>query len=197
MSKKSQEKRRNMRNRQFASIAPPGISRIPSAINILGIPPEVVRSWTAPRANAPPQPPESSPGGPGTKDNDAALAAIATNAWRAKKKMLDVETGEPKDEMRRVYRHVEAILDALTESGIEIMDPCGQAYDTGLPVRVVSSEEREGLRREEIVETLKPAIRRQGKTLQQCEVVLGVPKAPTTATSTTSAIDATQERERQ
>jgi signal recognition particle subunit SEC65 len=196
MSKKSQDKRRRMRRLQFASIGSPGISRIPSAINILGIPPEVVRSWTAPRADAGPQTQHLLSSEPVTKENDAAFAAIATNAWRAKKKMLDVETGEPKDEMRRVYRHVEAILDALTESGVEIMDPCGQAYDTGLPVRVVSSEEREGLRREEIVETLKPAVRRQGKTLQQCEVVLGVPKQ-TTATSATSPIDATQERERQ
>jgi hypothetical protein len=197
MSKQSREHRRNMRKLRFASIAPTGISGIPREINLLGISAEEVRSWTAPRSITPPQTREPLPSETGTQDTDAALAAIATNAWRAKKKMLDLETGEPKDDMRRVYRHVEAILDALSESGVEIMDPCGQAYDTGLPVRVVSSEEREGLRREEIVETLRPAVRRQGKTLQQCEVVLGVPKPPTTATSTTSSIDATQEQERQ
>ena len=33
-----------------------------------------------------------------------AIAAIATNAWKAKMKMLDTASGEVRDEMKRVYR---------------------------------------------------------------------------------------------
>ena len=185
-----------MRKVQPASIARGGRPSIPKEIDILGISPEVVRLWAAPHVGAVPQTVLPSPSEPPTGKQDAALATIATNAWRAKKKMLDVETGEPKEEMRRVYRHVEAILDALTEIGVEILDPCGQAYDTGLPVRVVSSEEREGLRREEIVETLRPAVRRHGKILQQCEIVLGVPIKTTTIAITPSLMETTQDPER-
>ena len=45
----------------------------------------------------------------------ATLIAVATNAWRAKNKMLDADSGEPRDEMRRVYRHIEGIFNAFEE----------------------------------------------------------------------------------
>ena len=44
-----------------------------------------------------------------------ALATIATNAWRTRNKMTDEDTGEAKDEMKRAYRHIEALFEALSE----------------------------------------------------------------------------------
>lgn len=87
--------------------------------------------------------------------------------------MLDLETKEPKEEFRRVWRHVEAIKDVLTEVGVDIIDWTGKRYDEGLAVKVVAEEEREGAKSAEIVETLLPTIRfRNAIHLQQGEVVV-------------------------
>jgi hypothetical protein len=107
---------------------------------------------------------------------DHVLAAVATNTWRAIQKMLDLETKEPKPEMTRIFRHIEAIQEALAEIGIETIDHTGQRFDTGSALKVVTSEKRAGLVREEIIETLKPTVRRQGRLLQQGEVIVGEPQ---------------------
>ena len=69
------------------------------------------------------------------------LGHIATNAWRAKVKMVDAETGEAKQEMQRVYRHIEAIFESLKGIGIETIDPTGRTYDSGMALKVVSFEQ--------------------------------------------------------
>jgi len=107
--------------------------------------------------------------------SDALLANVAINTWRALQKIIDVETCEPKPEMKRIHRHIEAINDALREFGVETVDHTGQRYDTGSALKVITSEKRAGLNREEIIETLKPTVRFKGRLLQQGEVVVGEP----------------------
>jgi len=107
--------------------------------------------------------------------SDTLLATVATNTWRALQKMIDVETREPKPEMKRIHRHIEAISEALREFGVETIDHAGQRYDTGSALKVITSEKRAGLNREEIIETLKPTVRFKGRLLQQGEVVVGEP----------------------
>ncbi len=104
--------------------------------------------------------------------------SIATNAWRAQQKMIDPATRQTRDEMKRVARHVDANLDALRQLGLEIDDPEGRPYDTGMALKVVSFEPVAGLSREEITETLRPSIRLQGRVLQIGEVVVGTPLQP-------------------
>jgi hypothetical protein len=106
---------------------------------------------------------------------DALLATVATNTWRALQKIIDVETSEPKPEMKRIHRHIESISEALREFGVETVDHTGQRYDTGSALKVITSEKRVGLNREEIIETLKPTVRFKGRLLQQGEVVVGEP----------------------
>jgi hypothetical protein len=107
-----------------------------------------------------------------------AFAAMATNAWRAKRKILDVETGEPRtDELKRIYRHIEAIIDALGDCGITIEDFDKRRYDTGMAVNVVSAEDRIGCKREEIIETVKPTVRKDGTMIQRADVIIATPKA--------------------
>lgn len=105
-----------------------------------------------------------------------ACAAIATNAWRAKTKMVDADTGEPKEEMKRVYRHVDAIIESLKQIGIETVDPVGRAYDSGLALHVVSFEPTQGISHEEIKETIKPSVAWQGQLIQIGEVIVGTPQ---------------------
>ena len=143
---------------------------VPFAIGVKGFD---ARSISVTLTNQVPSETSSSVGGAGL---DRAFSVIATNTWRVIQKMLDVESREPKPEMQRVFRHIEAIQDALKEIGVETIDHTGQLFDTGSAVKVVTSEKRAGLAREEIIETLKPTVRRDGRLLQQGEVVVGEPE---------------------
>jgi len=104
---------------------------------------------------------------------------IATNAWRAKIKMVDSDTGEPKEDMRRVYRHIEAVFESLKGIGIETIDPTGRAYDSGMALKVISFEQTPGLSKEEIKETIKPSVTWQGRLIQMGEVIVGTPQNET------------------
>ena len=108
-------------------------------------------------------------------DEDNALAKIATNAWRLKSKMVDPETGETRDEMKRVYRYLEAICESLGDIGVETIDETGRAYDSGMALKVIGFEETAGLFREVIKETVKPTVRRQGRRVQMGEIIVGTP----------------------
>ena len=115
---------------------------------------------------------------------DAELAklfrAIGTAAWKLAGRMLDEETKEPKDEYRRLWRHVEAVRDALAEIGVDVIDWTGKRYDEGMSLKVVSEEERPGTKEPEIIETLLPTIRfRKQVQLQQGEVVVSRPAVGT------------------
>lgn len=107
--------------------------------------------------------------------------AAGTAVWKLEQRMLDAETKEPRDEYRRLWRHVEAIKDALTDIGVDIVDWTNKRYDEGMSLKVVSEEERPGTKEPEIVETLLPTIRfRKQIQLQQGEVVVSRPAAATT-----------------
>ena len=105
-----------------------------------------------------------------------AFATIATNAWRAKTKMVDSDTGEAKEEMKRVYRHIEAIFEALKQIGVETIDPVGRVYDSGMALKVVIFEPTPGLSSNEIKETIKPSVAWQGSLIQVGEVIVGTPQ---------------------
>ena len=105
-----------------------------------------------------------------------AVANIATNAWRIKTKIVDPDTGEAKEEMKRIYRHVEGILETLEELGVETIDPINEPYDSGMALKVISFEKTQGLTKEEIKETIKPSIIWQKNIfLQIGEVIVGTP----------------------
>ena len=60
----------------------------------------------------------------------------------------------------------------------------GRRYDEGLPLKVVSEEERPSLKEPDICEMLSPVIRFRKQTLlQQGEVVVGRPAGQTTNAS--------------
>ena len=55
-----------------------------------------------------------------------AIADLATNAWKAKIKMIDNSSGEVRDEMKRVYRPIEGMFTSFQELGVEIKDHTGK-----------------------------------------------------------------------
>jgi hypothetical protein len=110
------------------------------------------------------------------------LVAIATNAWRAKVKMVDATTGEVREEMKRVDRHIEAIHRSLAEVGIIIRDHTGDVYDEGQPMKVVASKPKPGLDKERVCETLLPSIFWNNRLVQNGEIVTETPSEPNTST---------------
>jgi hypothetical protein len=112
------------------------------------------------------------------------LVSIATNVWRAKRKMVDPATGEPREDMKGVNRHVEAIYRTLGDLGIEIRDHTGDAYDEGQPLKVIAYKVVPGLKTPCVSETLLPSIYWKNRLVQNGEVEIAT--ASSTDTSTES-----------
>ena len=104
------------------------------------------------------------------------IAAIATHVWRAKRKLIDPESGQPHEETKRTYRHIESTLDALAQMGVVISDQLNEPYDPGLPVNVLTFQPMPGLSRDTIIDVVRPTIIWQERVLQVGEVVVGTPE---------------------
>lgn len=110
------------------------------------------------------------------------MIAVATNAWQLKTRMTEGEGGEIKEEFKRLYRHVEAIFDSFVPLGLEVKDRTGEAFDYGLPEKVITSHPTPGITKERVIETKKPTIYFRGKILQAGEVVIATPESPSSST---------------
>jgi hypothetical protein len=150
------------------------VARIRCAGLEVDVPPELDLPAGVPMAAAPKE--RRSPEVPSdVREFLKPMAAVATCAWRARAKMVDPETGEPLEEMRRVYRFVEGIFSALAEAGLRVLDPKGRTYDSGMALKVLGFEPTPGLGREEIIETIRPSVVWHDRLLQMGEVIVGTP----------------------
>ena len=111
------------------------------------------------------------------------ICPVATNAWRAKSKMVDPNTGQVREDMARIYRHIEGIFDGMAEMGVRIDDPKDQNYDPGMALKVVTFQRTPGLSRDRIVETIKPSVFWKDNLIQMGEVIVGTPETPEPANS--------------
>lgn len=107
------------------------------------------------------------------------MADIATNAWKAKTK-IDGASGEVREEMKRVYRHIESVLKSLQTMGLEVKDHTGDAFDYGLPLKLITTQPTQGISRECVIETIKPTIYWQQQIIQMGEVVVATPSSTET-----------------
>ena len=111
---------------------------------------------------------------------ERTMAALATQAWRMTRSVIDPSTKEPREtldarECRGVTRSLKVIMDELGAFGITITDRTGETYDEGLEEKVIQGIEREDLRRPEIIETIKPSIFLHQKSIQIGDVIVGIP----------------------
>jgi hypothetical protein len=106
----------------------------------------------------------------------SSLTSIAINVWRARKRLTAIESEELKEEARRTLRHIEAIIEALEQANLKIIDyPIGSRYDIGMPVRVIASEPSPRIKTDKIIDLVKPGIEYQGRLVQLGEVIIGTP----------------------
>ncbi len=103
------------------------------------------------------------------------LVRVATGLWRLRQRMIDPATGQPMDNSRRTYRHLEALWDTLAEFGVEIDDHDGEPFDSGMALVVLSYERDPAATREVVKETIKPTVYLHERCIQRGEVIVGTP----------------------
>jgi len=113
-------------------------------------------------------------------DNPQLLADLATGLWRLRQRFLDAATGEPREESRRAFRDVEALLQRLKEESIDIQDHTGDPYDPSLSLRVAAFQPTPGLAQDRVLETLKPTVYYRQERIQVGEVIVGIPERAST-----------------
>ncbi|MCX7624718.1 MAG: hypothetical protein N2Z21_00665, partial [Candidatus Sumerlaeaceae bacterium] len=104
------------------------------------------------------------------------LADVCTGLWRLRQRMLHPETGRPLEEMRKAYRHFEAVWDALKQAGIEICDHVGEPWVEGSGLEVIAFEPQPNINRTTVVEAIRPTICLDGRLLQVGQVIVGAPE---------------------
>lgn len=110
-----------------------------------------------------------------------SLIAIITYVWRIQDRIFDRHTLEPKesipaDDVKKLTKYTEQIIDKLKSMGFEIKDRVGEQFDYGLPENVVATRPQPGLAHETVIETLMPTIYFQNKTVQRGEIVIATPE---------------------
>lgn len=110
-----------------------------------------------------------------------SMASLATQVWRTRNRIMDPETGEPREEMRRVHRHVIGAFESLTEMGLVINDWVNQPYDSGLPVKVLTFQPTPDIQRDIVLEATRPTVIWKERLLQMGEVIVGIPPQNTEA----------------
>jgi hypothetical protein len=108
---------------------------------------------------------------------DKALAAAATNLWRAQRKLSG---GEPSTQNRQAGRYLRTCREALTDAGLVVQDHEGDTFHPGRSVEVLVYEDDPSLTVETVLETVRPSIYYRDRRIQMGQVVVGQP--PATAT---------------
>ena len=103
------------------------------------------------------------------------IVQLGTNLWRTRQKMIDPVSGDPPEHMRKAYRHVRSMWDALQESGIDIQDHTNQPFHLGQTLNAIAFEPRPDLSTDTVIETVKPTIYYQKRLIQMGEVIVGTP----------------------
>lgn len=103
------------------------------------------------------------------------LCDLATRAWRARQRLVDPKDGTPLEETRRVFQHVDGILDRLRNEGFTIQSHNGEKYVEGMALQVVAFQTNKNRPTAIIVETVRPSIYLNNQLLQVGEVIVERP----------------------
>jgi len=104
------------------------------------------------------------------------LADLCTELWRLHSKMVDPKTRKPREEYRKLYRHLVSVLDILSNENVRIVDHTGQPFDPGMALLVRSFQPIPKLQAFEVIETMKPSVYQNQRLIQPGEVIVGKPE---------------------
>ena len=106
-----------------------------------------------------------------------AVAAIATGVWRLENNMLQPDSDKPRDEMKRVYRHLATVKELLEEMGVVIRNHTGEVIPERGVYQIEKIEEvvKPGLTRRTVIETVKPSVFYHQERIQMGQVIIGIP----------------------
>lgn len=103
----------------------------------------------------------------------STVADVATSLWRLRSRMpADADGGRA----RSMSRQLEAAWDALEAAGVEIQDHVNDPFDPGLSITVVAYQPTPGLRREQVIEAVRPTVYLSDRVIQKAEVIVGTPE---------------------
>lgn len=108
------------------------------------------------------------------------LADIAIGLWRVESALRQEHAMQDDVEQLRSFRHLQRVREVLETAGIVILDPTGGAYDAGMSVRVVATEERPDVDNATIVESITPSVFVRDNLIHPAEIVVAVPPKATT-----------------
>jgi len=158
----------------FRQLLFPKIFRIPPSDAYL--PSSLVDAFLVVASTRPsPTAPTTSATGLTLKEQERVVVGVATELWRLRTKLTKEGTDEPREEARRLFRHVASAWDVLSEAGVAIQHHTGQPFRSGLAVEVIAFQPTDGLSRETIIETVRPSIYFNGRPVQQGQIIVGTP----------------------
>lgn len=105
----------------------------------------------------------------------SSFVDLGCAAWKLRQKTFDQTSGEPRDDLRHLARHVEVIWERLSELGLQIQDHTGNAFDSGQSLEVLAFQPTRGISRETVIETVRPTVYFGGKRILMGQVIVGTP----------------------
>jgi hypothetical protein len=112
---------------------------------------------------------------------------LGMSLWRLRQKMVAPGTEEPREEMRRAWRHLESALETLAQEGVEVQDHDGMVFSPGMSLRVIAFQPTPGYRQETVIETVLPSIYHHNRLIQMGEVIVASPDESSPAAASASA----------
>lgn len=105
------------------------------------------------------------------------IVAIGTKVWRLRNEIIKQADGPQATNLKYATSYLNALWEQLADAGIEIRDHNGEPVPrTGVyMLKTVAHQPMNGIKRQQVIETLKPTIYLNEKILQVGEVVVGTP----------------------
>jgi hypothetical protein len=104
---------------------------------------------------------------------------LANLAWDLRRSTTDIRTAETKPNMSKVARHVDRLWESLEQAGVKIQDHINQPFDSGQSLEVLAFQPSSGVKREIVIETIRPTVYLQHYRIQTGQVIVGTPHITT------------------
>ncbi len=103
------------------------------------------------------------------------VANIITAMWRAQKNTGQENLENVSEDIKKVYRHCQAIWELLTDAGFVICEYTNDLYRQDLAIEVIAYESVPDCDSATIVETIKPKILYKKQIIQKSQVIVALP----------------------